>query len=698
MIRAKHAWRLATCLLAAAIAGCGGGGSGSGSGDAPPERRQPMTGPSAPTFPSSLDGLQRSPAPFGRQAQAADSGYTVDTSNREAVRLFYKAVYGSSSGVASGWSGDLATCNAGDTSADYKAAVLRRINWYRAMAGVPAGVQLDATFNQKAQQAAMLMAANQTLSHAPPVSWSCYNATAAEAAGKSNLTLGHTGPDSVGDAYVRDSGANNSVVGHRRWVLYPQTQFMGTGDVDAQANGGMATNALWVQDANIFGARPAVRDDFVAWPAKGYTPYTTVYPRWSFSYPHADFSSATVAMTENGVPIATRLETPVSGFGENTLVWFPGAYVDGMDWAKPVADTVYQVTVSNVLVAGVARSFTYNATIFDPDSTSNPALSISGSDALAANQAGTFSIGAVSGATSYQWRTLAVTPFSFDGAETGAGNFTVTTSGEYSVVANDVAATGGQSFHLAHATPTDQVLQLTKPLVVGAGASLSFASRLGLSSPAQHALVEASMDDGATWIGLFAQAGQQTGSTSDFGETSFSTKSISLAAFANRSLLLRWRYVLDSNSSYYPQTSTGIGWYIDGIQLTGVSAVSSSGTPTEITAASFQASAASGPLVLQARAGMYGYFGEWGSIKTVTVSTATGADCLFNWAEANYPGLFSPAASSLSITPYYFRHYTATNAYLGVSSADGHVYYLGAQGLQDVGPQAGWLLTAGCSP
>ena len=72
------------------------------------------------------------------------------------------------------------------------------------------------------------------------------------------------------------------------------------------------------------------------------------------------------------------------------------------------------------------------------------------------------------------------------------------------------------------------------------------------------------------------------------------------------------------------------------------------------------------------------------------------SDCLFDWAERNYASLFSPAAGSVTLSPYYYRYYSGTQAYLGVSSADGHLYYLGAQGLVDVGAQSGWLGTAAC--
>ncbi|HSI53529.1 MAG TPA: CAP domain-containing protein [Ramlibacter sp.] len=676
-------FRALTCLLPAMlIAACGGG-------DAPVAARAPMTGPEAPSFPPSLDGLAAGKRPWS----AADGGYIVDTGSRAEVLLFYKTVYASSSQVPVGWSGDTSACNAGDSSAENKAAVLRRINWFRAMAGVPAAVQLDTTFNQKAQQAAMLMAANGALSHTPPVGWTCFNATASEAAAKSNLTIGRSGAESVGESYMRDSGANNTIVGHRRWILYPQTQAMGTGDV----GGDNPVNALWVQDANIHSARPAVRDDFVAWPPKGYAPHAVVYARWSFSYPGADFSAATVSMTENGASIATRKEVPVNGFGENTLVWYPGAYADGMSWARPAADTAYQVTISNVVVSGVPRSFTYTTTVFDADTASVEPVTISGSAALASNQVGTYGFSAVTGASTYQWRSLTMSPLEFsDGAEMGAGHFTASTSAGYSLVATDVSANGSASFHFAHPEAADQVMLLAQPVVASADATLHFASRLGLSSPVQRALVEVSTDEGANWTTVFEQAGQQSGMTSDFGEMEFTSRSVSLAAYANRTVLLRWRYALQSGS-WYPQTSAAVGWYVDDIQLTGFSSVTA-GVATRADAAGFQVAPPGGNFALQARAGMYGYFADWGPLKTVTLSSAvTGADCLFNYAQANYAGLFAPASTSQTAGIYYFRHYAATNTYLGVNASDNNVYYkIGNANPVNAGSLSAWLAAASC--
>ena len=60
----------------------------------------------------------------------------LDTSSRQASQDFYISQYLSSENVPANWTGVHATCNAGTTSTEFKDAVLRRINYFRAMAGV----------------------------------------------------------------------------------------------------------------------------------------------------------------------------------------------------------------------------------------------------------------------------------------------------------------------------------------------------------------------------------------------------------------------------------------------------------------------------------------------------------------------------------------------------------------------------------
>jgi hypothetical protein len=300
---------------------------------------------------------------------ASDSagGTWIDTSSRSAVRYFYKNQLTSTVGTASGWNGAIAGCNAGTTSLTYQEAARSRYNWFRAMAGIPAGVRFDATNNQNDQQAALMMSANGQLSHTPPSSWTCYTSAGAQAAGQSNLCLGYSLTQDPGcvAAYIQDSGSNNTAVGHRRWILYPQTRVSGTGDVTPAFGSGYShANDLTAWDSNVFGPRPATRQAYVAWPPPGYVPYQNVYARWSFAYPAANFSGATVSMTRNGTSVSSTLETVQNGYGENTLVWVPAL---PSPYPAPSADESIVVNVNNVLIGGAPQNFSYTVTVFHPD-------------------------------------------------------------------------------------------------------------------------------------------------------------------------------------------------------------------------------------------------------------------------------------------------------------------------------------------
>lgn len=106
----------------------------------------------------------------------------------------------------------------------------------------------------------------------------------------------------------------------------------------------------------------------MSWPPPGYVPYSIVYPRGSFSYPDADFTSATVTQISSGTNVPVRLEPVATGRGENRLVWLP----DNLDtddyafaWPRPAADETYAVTIQNV--GGTPGTFTHSVTVFGPD-------------------------------------------------------------------------------------------------------------------------------------------------------------------------------------------------------------------------------------------------------------------------------------------------------------------------------------------
>jgi uncharacterized protein YkwD len=502
--------------------------------------------------------------PKGPRTKGVTGGFTVNIASREAVRSFYNSVYVSSDEVAMNSTADVPNCVSGNNATAFQEAVLRRINWFRTMAGVPAGVAFDTTFSAKSQKAALMMSAKGTLSHTPPTSWTCYTADGAEAAGKSNLALGPSGPDAI-TGYIWDPYANNQMAGHRRWLLYPQTQVMGTGDVPAQG-GRTAANSTWIVDGNFGGPRPATRDPFVSWPPPGFVPYQVVFGRWSFSSPNANFTGATVFMRSNGVPLSVQQEPVGTGAGENSIVWIPaGLASDGSGlWSRPATNLVYSVTISNV-VGTPTNQFSYTVTVFDPAVPGpdyQPPL-ITGTNQPGVGQSNLYTFRGLTNASGYQWRQTwrLAAPFA-DGAENGLTNFIVAADTYlYSVLVSGPVAAGSKAFHLAHLNPTPQILTLNRPFYVHTNSSVSFRSRLGIATSDEFARVQISRNGGLTWSDIYAQAG----ATPD--EKTFAWRSRFLGDLAGSSLWLRFNFDLQPGS-YWPYADPGYGWYLDEIALT----------------------------------------------------------------------------------------------------------------------------------
>jgi uncharacterized protein YkwD len=292
--------------------------------------------------------------------QAPEPQLWIDPSDRQVSLDYFNQVYRASEGVAIEWTGNHASCDAGETAAAFREAVRLRINYFRAMAGVPNNIQLSDEYNRKAQQAALMMSVNGQLSHNPPPSWKCYSDEGKQAAGNSNLYLGIYGSTAI-TGFIRDSGSGNYAVGHRRWILYPQTEWMGTGDIPSTGSY-WSSNALWVFDENMSGPRPQTREEYVAWPPAGFVPYQVIFPRWSFAIDDANFSEATVEMSSGGQGIPLTLQPVVIGYGENTLVWEPNLSFG----TPPPSDTAFNVTVRGVKINGVLHEFAYQVISFDP--------------------------------------------------------------------------------------------------------------------------------------------------------------------------------------------------------------------------------------------------------------------------------------------------------------------------------------------
>jgi uncharacterized protein YkwD len=297
------------------------------------------------------------------QSHASAKAVAIDPLSRADVAAKYQQVFVPQGLVAHGWTGNVGTCTAGTTALPFHTAVIDRVNFYRALSGLPGTVAVtgNATAAANAQSAALMMSANGALSHNPPLGWVCYSSGGASGAASSNLALGRSGPGAI-DLYIDDPGGGNEPVGHRRWILFPPQQAMASGDIPTNTR----SNVLWVFATP--GPRPATPAG-VAWPPRGFVPYQVLPAlsnRWSLSYPGAGFSTAVVTMSVGGMAIPVQIDShSANGYGDNTLVWRPTIGTNAVRYGIGGVDRTYQVQVSNVTGTGVPSSFSYSVTVID---------------------------------------------------------------------------------------------------------------------------------------------------------------------------------------------------------------------------------------------------------------------------------------------------------------------------------------------
>lgn len=616
--------------------------------------------PTAPTPEQNakLRDLRSVDRPMAADAETLD-GFSVDPAGREESRTFYRTVFLASEGTEMGWTGDYNTGDKGDTAQAYKDAVRRRINYFRAMAGIPATITFNSTYNGKAQAAALIQSANPwsllqpgESPHQPPSNWVYWTQDGYDGSDNSNLSQGSAGPDAI-VGYIHDHGGNNQAVGHRRWLLFPQTEVMGTGDVPGIPNvsNRVAANSTWVFDGNGGNPRPAVRDTFVAWPPEGYVPHKLVFPRWSLSLdePKTAFASATVTMTRaigNGSPqsinvVKEPLKPDFGSIGESTLVWV----YDGLDanvsqnHDKPDEDTTYHVTVGNVMIGGQPQTFEYDVIVFDPNvaGADAEATTVSGSGAPIVGAENNYNVTTENFATGIQWRSLQSSdvPDILEGAENGTSTVDIVSTDGYEVFVSNPKYSGSMAFNLRHSGVNQiEYVRLNGIFLAGSDTQFSMRHRLAAVMDTETAAVQLSLNGGDSWISAWEHM-------ADAQQNSFSLETISLSDFEGQAFEIRLVFSLGSSGGWW--SGSQVGWYFDEIQLTNVetATIGSASNTLEGTSFSFNPPSA-GDYGLQARPVFFeDYPLDWGPVTMVTAEEGAGNDPLIGGSPVGgNPGWF----------------------------------------------------------
>lgn len=262
------------------------------------------------------------------------------------------------------WNGSVEECNPGTLSQDILNKALKRINYFRRMCGL-GEVVLDEELTKWAQAATLMMTANGKLSHNPEENWSCYSSDGAKGANRSCLGLSdwtYFKHNAFVTGFIRDFGASNYYVGHRKWILHSQLSKVGYGATPG------AESVLTVDGVDWQNKSDA---EYIAYPWKGYVPYDLIFPKWSFTIPvqhEVDFTNTSIQMRrEDGRAIQVEKQKLYPKYLDHTVVWVAkGLFTDDeIAYAKnglkdkDVLDKKIQVSLKNVIVDGERKDYSY---------------------------------------------------------------------------------------------------------------------------------------------------------------------------------------------------------------------------------------------------------------------------------------------------------------------------------------------------
>lgn len=282
------------------------------------------------------------------------SAQAIDTSAEDTVNSAYWSMFASGLGTPTGWTGSISGCRPGSASTDSRSATLKAINFVRRLGGL-ASVRFNTTMNAHAQATALIMAANQQLSHYPTSSWRCWTRTGAATAARSNLALAFPDITSAGlvEMYMDDLGSDNRGVGHRRWVMNPFATSMGNGSTGT-------ANALQVVGPT---SKSRPNPNYVGWPTRGWFPDTLEpHGRWSLSAgsAKADFRYAQVHVYHGSQQLTVRKYRVENGYARPTIVWqMPSGFIPSGS---------YQVKVTGIRHSGSSKRYSssYVVRFFTP--------------------------------------------------------------------------------------------------------------------------------------------------------------------------------------------------------------------------------------------------------------------------------------------------------------------------------------------
>jgi len=273
---------------------------------------------------------------------------------------------------------DVAACTSGIPSDSEKLKVLNRINYLRAIHKLKP-VKYDDAYDEMTGECALIIAANENLSHTPESSWKCWSQVAYDGCYSSNISLAAatnydlsaTDSATIVDGFMTEENeVPPTTLGHRRWFIDPWLNSIAFGRADySDGHGhfvlGSAVKVINRDDPNDQQDISDTDIEFVAYPFETYPAelyndnvmmsFTVIKDKFS-KYSNGTgivFSTATIAIVDqnNKTMKVKNIEFDTDGYGvPNNLRW----YAEGI---KP--NVKYNVTVSNVMINNNSELYQY---------------------------------------------------------------------------------------------------------------------------------------------------------------------------------------------------------------------------------------------------------------------------------------------------------------------------------------------------
>lgn len=233
------------------------------------------------------------------------------------------------------WMAGATMCDPGTMPMEAIDDTLRRVNLFRWLAGMP-DVTYDGSAHSEMMECAHMMSVNMSLSHDPPMSWTCWTMGGAAAAGRSNIAWGYSSPGDAIDGYMTDVGTMS--LGHRRWIL---GQRLGSVEIGYSEAGSRPGQCL-----GVFGRGGSTSRTWSAYPNQGFAPIAMVQSRrgvvtWSFqAYDFDLLPTTTVEITEQSSGRVRPVMTYLTGGGGPP----PSIGFVPQGW-EPSAGETYRITI-----------------------------------------------------------------------------------------------------------------------------------------------------------------------------------------------------------------------------------------------------------------------------------------------------------------------------------------------------------------